>query len=189
MKITMEVELIEEAGYRSALRGLSLNKKQTKDMASIARRLAHFDGGHNKFLEMMYIWIEVKGARYFWAEADTYRMSVKSSESTMHTLIKELENNDLTDECFEQGSVDEAYLNLIKQKLNIKDETEKLVGVKQILPEGFLQKRVWCMNYKTLRNITQQRHNHRLPHWQSFIKQILSQIEHPEFIIDDKEIK
>jgi len=45
-----------------------------------------------------------------------------------------------------------------------------------------MQKRMWNMNYKTLRNIILQRKNHRLPHWQTFIKSIEEQIDYPELL-------
>lgn len=43
MNITMEVTKVNEAGYEEALKGLSLNKKQTKDMHPVAKKLAPMD--------------------------------------------------------------------------------------------------------------------------------------------------
>ena len=90
--IVMIADLVEEAGYMSALGGLGHNKKQPQDrgMHAVAVRLAPMDGGHNKFLESIYVWLNVKAPRYWWQEADTFRLSTKQSESTMHTLNKEL---------------------------------------------------------------------------------------------------
>ena len=61
-------------------------------------------------------------------------------------------------------------------------EQKDLVGVKKRLPEGFLQTRMWCMSYRTLRNIILQRRSHRLPHWKEFIRQTLDQLDHPELL-------
>ena len=65
---------------------------------------------------------------------------------------------------------------------------EVLLKIKKKLPEGFLQRRMWKMSYKTLRNIILQRHNHVLPHWPKFIEDVLKQVDHPEFLpsIDKK---
>lgn len=173
MEITVKV--IEEAGYNSATYGLSLNKNQkVENMFSVAEKLAPIDGGHNKFLEQIYIWLDVNAPRYWWQEADTYRLSSKSSQSTMHTILK----NKLVAENFEDSDIDNidlAYLNFLLDK-------EDLLGLKKKLPEGFMQRRMWCMSYKTLKNIILQRKNHRLPHWKLFIATVLSEIIHPELL-------
>jgi len=185
---TMEIEIIEEAGFESALRGLALNHKKALDIAllkSTADRLAHMDGGHNKFLESMYVWAEIKAPRYWWQEADTYRLSTKQSESTMHTLVKDLKGYTpeglMNSRLFEKGSLTLASALFILEKLV--RETD-LLELKKILPEGFLQKRVWCLSYKTIRNIISQRKNHRLPHWKKFCWKVMTDLKYPEFIKD-----
>jgi hypothetical protein len=62
------------------------------------------------------------------------------------------------------------------------DDIKKLVFVKRMLPESFMQRRVWNINYKTLRNMYLQRNGHRLPHWNMFLEQVIEQLKHPEFI-------
>lgn len=191
----MQAVVKEEAGYRSAIEGLAHSYKVPFEQAEDrARTLAFKDGGHNKFLESIIVWIDVRAPRYWWQEADTFRLSTKQSESTMHTLVKELEAlanigedsqqwedcaGRYQDENFEFGSIMEAQfshlLNLVKGKY-------PLERIKSALPEGFLQTRMWCMSYKTLRNIILQRHAHKLPHWPEFIKQVLGQLIHPELL-------
>lgn len=183
MKETHEisVKILEEAGYESAMIGLSYNKNQSvAHMPEVAEKLCTKDGGHNKFLEQIIIWLEVRAPRYWWQEADTYRLSSKSSQSTMHTILKDIlvpENF----ECDDVEGVDLEYLNnLIKNK--------ELVKLKRKLPEGFMQKRMWMMSYKTLRNIILQRKHHRLPHWaDGYIDMVLAQVHHPELLPDLKE--
>lgn len=186
--IVIEVNKVEEAGYNSALLGLSFNKKKDPaEMVKVAGKLAFMDHGHNKFIESIVVWLEVKGPRYFWQEADTYRLSTKQSESTMHTLVEELLGVTINDEAsvagymaanFEPGSCSVETLKAIQSAAKEQD----YVGIKRLLPEGFLQKRIWCMSYKTLANIIIQRRHHRLGHWQSFITQVLEQVEHPEIL-------
>ena len=124
-EFVMEVQKVEEAGFLSALKGLAHNKKQpVEKMASVAEKLAFSDGGHNKFLESIIVWLEVRGPRYFWQEADTFRLSTKQSESTMHTLIAELGETDIEDsdaaesfikENFEAGSCSKELLRSLYQ--------------------------------------------------------------------------
>ncbi|MBN1816745.1 MAG: hypothetical protein JW828_05260 [Sedimentisphaerales bacterium] len=187
-EFVMHVEKVEEAGYEAALRGLAHNKKQTPEqMGSVAERLADKDGGHNKFLESILVWLDVQGPRYWWQEADTFRLSTKQSESTMHTLKRELAQIDIEDDVavgrfieknFEPGSCTREHLRFIFEAFKADD----LVEIKKRLPEGFLQKRLWCMSYRTLRNVILQRRTHRLPHWRSFTEQVLAQVDHPELL-------
>lgn len=194
MKAYMEVVVQNEAGFNEALLGLSFNKKQDKDMRMTAQNLAPKDYGHNKFLESIYVWLDVRAPRYWWQEADTFRLSTKQSESTMHTLNKELlalcadctfgivDSNKVHEYIelnFEQHSITNAQMMLI---LDAVSEELPLEEIKSKLPEGFLQRRLWCMNYKCLRNIIIQRKNHRLPHWKMFINQVMAQIQHPELL-------
>lgn len=184
----MFVKKVDEAGYDAALHGLAHNKKQpVAKMSKVAQKLADMDGGHNKFLESIYVWLDVRAPRYWWQEADTFRLSTKQSESTMHTLTEELLEIDINStrsikafigENFEPDSCPIETLRDIYAAARDKD----IIGIKKRLPEGFLQTRMWCMNYKTLRNVILQRRSHRLPHWKDFIRQTLEIVEHPELL-------
>ena len=187
-QIVITVKKVEEAGYSSAMLGLSFNKKRNvEDMINVSTKLAPVEHGHNKFLESIVVWLDVRAPRYFWQEADTFRLSTKQSESTMHTLVKELLSVDMEDTAavdeyvtqnFEPGSCSVELLMRIRDAA----QRDALVEIKKMLPEGFVQRRLWCMSYKTLANIIIQRRKHRLPHWQEFVKQILDQVEHPELL-------
>jgi hypothetical protein len=186
--IYMQVAKVAEAGYDPALRGLAHNKKQEPQrMEIVARKLAPLDGGHNKFLESIIVWLDVRAPRYWWQEADTFRLSTKQSESTMHTLTEELLAINIHDPAsvdafiacnFEPDSCSRQTLSWIYEAAQTRD----ILNIKRRLPEGFLQKRMWCMSYKTLRNIILQRRTHRLPHWQLFIAQTLAQVDHPDLL-------
>lgn len=177
----VKVKVINESGYKEALLGLSLNKKKYINsdedfahMEKVARVLAPKDYGHSKFLESIYLWVDVTMPRYFWQEADTYRLSTKQSESTLKGVIMRQE---ITQEDF----VEDINLYFLLQ-LNdfIKNEDHR--RLKQHLPEGYLQRRLWVFNYKTLRNILIQRQKHYLPEWKYFCRAIYSQVLHPELL-------
>ena len=154
--------------------GLSLNKNQPlENMHKVAERLVNMDNGHNKYLESMIVWIEVNAPRYWWSQSDTYRIATKQSQSTMHTILK----RKLTQDDFSKSIPWYTLLRL--NRLIKKKDFEQL---KAELPESFKQRRMWCMSYKTLRNMYKQRKNHKLPEWRIFLDKLLSQIEHPHFI-------
>jgi hypothetical protein len=94
---------------------------------------------HAKVLRGIIVYAEINAPRYWWTEADTYRIGTErlSSESTMHI----------------QG-----------RGMN----TEDLIKMKSELTEGTMQKRIQYFSYQALRRIYQQRRNHRLPHWHIF---------------------
>lgn len=184
----MKLIILEEHGYKSALRGMAYSYKdraadpdtwwsgQIEKASKRAELLASKDGGHNKFLESIQVWIDVEASRAYWAELDTYRVGIsKNSESTMHTLSKRAPTYD----DFEKDTPLEIIDTFIKCWEWYKDDIVKL---KHCLPEGFLQRRIICTNYKTLRNIIAQRTGHRYKPWASFIEQLLAQVEHPELL-------
>jgi len=171
----MKVELIEEAGFHAAMAGMSLSYNQpVEKMPDVALKLHKKDGGHNKFLESMVVWLMVTAPRYWWQQADTYRMSTKQSGSTMHTIMKRpLEMGD-----FEPDGITVEHLN----SLNALIEKNDFFTLKKHLPESILQKREWMVSYKTLRNIILQRLSHKLPHWQSFAKQVIEFVHYPQYL-------
>ena len=187
------VRVLCEAGYKEALFGLSLSyrtltpleingtKRYFDDdqhflkLCKIAETLAFKQGGHNKFLESMQVWLLIRGSLSFWKQFDTYRVgTTKQSESTMHTLRKRvLTENDFTKETF--------CIPTITQNFSI-DE------MRDSLPSGFLECRVVNTNYKTLQNIIHQRKNHRSKKWNTFIEMLLKQVKFPQFLIKKEEL-
>ena len=187
------VRVLCEAGFKEALFGLSLSyrtltpleingtKRYFDDdqhflkLCKIAETLAFKQGGHNKFLESMQVWLLIRGSLSFWKQFDTYRVgTTKQSESTMHTLKKrELTENDFTKETF--------CIPTITQNFSI-DE------MRDSLPSGFLECRVVNTNYKTLQNIIHQRKNHKSKKWNTFIEMLLKQVKFPQFLIKKEEL-
>jgi len=185
----MFVKILKEEGLNQALLGLSLSyninfpEDLNKDegdsynrIKSLSYKLAIKDGGHNKFLESVMVWLDIRAPRYWWSQFDTYRTgTTKQSESTMHTLLK----FPLTQASFESPLPAETldYLeNLRKNK--------DLTTLKRQLPEGFLQRRIVCTNYKTLRNIFRQRKGHKLNEWNIFIFTLLYKLREPDYFRD-----
>lgn len=184
----MKVQIISEHGYEEALFGLGLSHGLTSNISmsdfladeslqeqlmEIAIKLSSKDGGHNKFLESIVIWVDITAPRFWWQEFDTYRVGItKQSESTMHTIHKQM----LTQDNFEYY-VNENILDTLNQY--IQNSEIDIERIKNILPEGFLQRRIVCLNYKCLRNMLLQRKTHKLPQWEQFCKTILWDCKYP----------
>jgi len=188
----MKTVVLKEAGYEEAALGFSLSYNSNYHRAmELMPVFAFKQGGENKFLESIMIWLDVTAPRFWWQEADTYRVGTsKQSESTMHTICK----NPLTSENFECPIEEEMLweinnsINWYNDKNNTPEDKEYyFVAIKNMLPEGFLQRRIWALNYKVLQNMYNQRKNHRLPQWRNFFGDLFTQLQHKEFIL--KEIK
>lgn len=183
----MEVYVVKESGYFEALIGIGLSYGLTsaynfnhemgstefKKLEKVAFNLFPKERGHNKFLESIAVWLDLNAPRFWWQEFDTYRVGVtKQSESTIHTITR----NDLDQNNFEY---DIPEITLIRLNHYIKDKN--FVALKNELPEGFLQRRIICTNYKVLRHIIQQRRKHKLVQWKFFIEEVIKQCEQPFF--------
>ena len=202
----MKIAILSEHGYDEALFGLGLSHGITSGfedftdfvwdeyrftatpelahMQSVAERLAGKGLGHDKFLESIQVWLDIKAARYWWQEFDTYRVGTsKQSESTMHTITK----RELTQEDFEYP-IPQALLDHLNALCGAYKYTEgeardaTFLALKAALPEGFLQRRVVCTNYKVLQNMIRQRYNHRLPEWKEFIWFLADNLHHTELL-------
>lgn len=180
----LEIRTLEIAGLRSVLEALRLpfgkdcrsfttfeytsngdrhdfhsycdiNEKDMKLMSTLVKR----GDEHSKVLRGLVVYAEISAPRFWWVEADTYRIGTErlSSESTIHIQGKGL-------------------------------STEELVRMKSELKEGTIQKRVQYFSYQTLRRIYFQRRNHRLPMWHDFCKWIESLPFAEELITCEKEV-
>jgi hypothetical protein len=178
----MKVVIERECGKYEALIGLGFSYGLTshyngdpicndllKRLEGLSYRLSSKDKGHNKFLESIVVWIDITASRYWWSQMDTYRIGVsKQSQSTMHTLM----HKHLTQDSFERN-IPQVTLDQLNKYIDEK-YFDKL---KNELPEGFLQRRMICTNYKVLRHIIDQRKNHKLGEWKIFIQSILRQTD------------
>lgn len=133
---------------------------------------------HNKFLRMIQVWVDIKASRGWWHEMSTYHVgTTTNSESTMHRLMKDgISKEDLDFEWgFDKWMDDEMIgtINTVNTIIDIynseelsQEEKEKyFIAAKSFLPECFMQRRVVNLNYMVLRNMYNQRKNHRLKDW------------------------
>lgn len=181
----MKVKILSEWGHHEALLGLGLSHGLTSEklaippdmierLFSIAAALAHRGRGHNKFLRQVAVYLDIKAPRYWWIQFDQYKVGVVTqSESTMHTIMKQtLTINDF--DCV----VPLDFLTYINGCIARKD----MFSVVNLLPQGYLQRRIVSLNYAVLQEICAQRQNHKLDEWKTFIDAIKAGISHPEWV-------
>lgn len=147
-----------------------------KDM-QLSQKLTKAGTEHCKHLRLIQVWFDITAPRFFYIEFDTYKHKENVSCSTMHTLMKK----PVSEEDFEKDNIPASliekintYINLYQESNNAEEKREYLIACKNILPEGFLQKRTVCTNYQTLLNMWNQRRHHKLPSWQYFCNWILN---------------
>ena len=178
-----EVRVLREDGYEEAAYGFSLSYNTTIEKAkSLLERYAFGVPGENKFLETMSVTLDINAPRFWWQEYATYRVGITTqSESTMHTLMK----RELTQEDFFIPLRERTLHELNSEIRNYKnrlDKTVALVELKNLLPEGFMQRRISKVSYKSFAGMYHQRKSHRSWIWRDFLDGVLSNISHPEFI-------
>jgi hypothetical protein len=142
----------------------------------LSQKLTKAGSEHCKHLRLITVWFDITAPRFFHQEFDTYRHVEKVSGSTMHTLMKQ----PISQEDFEVGNISNETIDRLNRLIDDYKSADKevknniLFACKNILPEGFLQKRTVCTNYQTLYAILQQREHHRLPQWHYFCDWIKS---------------
>ena len=148
-------------------------------LLKIATKLAHVGNGENKFLRQLPVTLDITAPMYWWKEFDTYKVGTTAqSESTMHTLLK----NEITQDNFERPIFPDILDHL--EYLRAEKHFDELIN---ILPMGWLQRRIVTCNYAVLQNMYNQRKNHKLPEWHIFCSAVLKGVDHPEWI--DKDYK
>ena len=127
-------------------------------------------GGHNQFLSGILVAFDLTCSNKMWVELERYRfITFVSSQSTMHRIAKfDLKNS-------YNEYVDEGIIKIME---SLKNEYEKDPTPENYLkllysnPSGFQLTARLTTNYRCLRNVYQQRKNHRLPEWRQFCKWI-----------------
>lgn len=152
-----------------------------KNDFELMQRLARAGTDHRKFMRMIVVYVDVTAPRYWWAEADTYKVgTVANSCSTMHKIhTKELTPDDFSHEFFfgEEELVLERILyqlNYCREKFNATGNKNWWWKIIQLLPQSYNQRRTLMLNYEVLSNIYHARKGHKLIEWRHFCRWIES---------------
>ena len=178
----MKIEVLSEYGFFESLLGLGLSHGLTSSstiddvamdptrLKGIALSLAGKGHGHDKFLRMMTVTLDITAPLYWWKEFDTYKVgTVAQSESTMHTLM---------DKPFELGMFEGGMGLETLHHLERARQSGDFEYVNRNLPQSFLQRRIIMTNYAALHNILNQRKGHKLREWSEFIHGVLDGVGH-----------
>lgn len=139
----------------------------------LAQKLISQGGDHRKFLRFIIVTCDITLPRYAWQEVDTYKVgTVRNSCSTMNTLGK----RDLVQDDFE-NPLPELFLQELnravsdfRESAGTKAKRDARVGLKNLLPEGFLQKATYLLSYEVGYRMYWSRRFHRLPMWRESCK-------------------
>lgn len=157
---------------------LSRHLKRAKTLASCA-------GGesHDCFLAGVVVQFNMTAPRFFFPEFMRYHFEdIVSSSSTMHKLKKFVQEYIQADERHDGETCEKliaahfspdtsramicAFLGVAGRWL--KDGDHDIQELKSALPEGWIQTARITTNYRQLRSMARQRHNHGLKEWRDF---------------------
>ena len=173
----MRTELIEtHAGDKDLKRCLNLTKA------------SNGNGAHGQWMTGVRVAFDLTCTNKMWVEAERYRfLEFVSSQSTMHRITKFNLRNQYNE------YVDPRVIEIMEEKVReynmwcaaivpqscgevAKHEDLKKQKYLEILytnPAGFELTARMTTNYRCLLNIYVQRHNHRLPEWREFCRELL----------------
>lgn len=126
--------------------------------------------GHDQFMTGIIVQFDLTFTVKAWTEAERYHfLDFISSQSTMHRIAKfDLDNQ--YSEYTDKRMI--AIMNELKDKYNETNDPEDYLRLLYSNPCGFKLTAAMTTNYRQLKTIWMQRHNHRLPEWREFCKQI-----------------
>lgn len=158
--------------------------KRAKNLVAQSR----LNGAHAQFLTGIRVAMDVTFSNKAWVEAERYRfLEFVSSQSTMHRITK----FKLKEQC--NRYVDDRIIDIVQKYINEYNRLQSLpiptgengayiIRVEKLkelyltilynIPSGFQLTARVTTNYRCLLNIYNQRHDHRLPEWREFCKEI-----------------
>ena len=145
------------------------------------------NGAHGQWLTGVRVAFDLTCTNKMWVEAERYRfLEFVSSQSTMHRITKFNLDNQYCE------YVDPRVVEIMKEKVDaynafsefapsetetVEERMEKkkklYLEVLYTNPAGFELTARLTTNYRCLLNIYIQRHDHRLPEWREFCKELL----------------
>lgn len=155
-----------------------------KDMArACALGTTRTGEGHDQFLTGIIVQFDIYAPLYMWKQLQRYHwLEFISSQSTMHKLTK----FDVAANCVED--VDLVILTRYQELLDRynKGATNLWRTLVASLPCGFILGATMTTNYRQLKTIYKQRHNHKLKEWHEFCDWCESLPKFKELCLDAK---
>ena len=163
-------ESIIASGYpmRTKAEGREVEDKDLNRGKNLVKASLKGNTAHHQFLTGIRVNFDLTFTNKAWVEAERYRfLEFVSSQSTMHRITK----FDLDTTYIEY--VDPRAIEIMKELVKEYNENPTADNYLKVLytnPAGFKITARMTTNYRCLRNIYIQRHDHRLPEWRAFCK-------------------
>ena len=185
-------ESLIASGYpmKTEINARKLEDKDIERATKLVKATKTDNGAHGQFLTGIRVNFDLTFTNKAWVEAERYRfLEFVSSQSTMHRVTK----FDLDKQYIEY--VDPRIIDIMNQKVgeyyemlsffgaDSKEVKEKYLEILYSNPAGFKITARMTTNYRCLRNIYNQRKNHRLPEWRAFCDWIETLPYAKEFLI------
>lgn len=176
------------SGYpmRTELNEDVINEKVIRRCMNLTKA-SNGNGAHGQWLTGVRVAFDLTCTNKMWVEAERYRfLEFVSSQSTMHRITKFNLDNQYCE------YVDPRVVEIMKEKVDaynaysefapsetetVEERMEKkkklYLEVLYTNPAGFELTARLTTNYRCLLNIYIQRHDHRLPEWREFCKELL----------------
>jgi hypothetical protein len=146
-----------------------------------AKDLAKLGNAHAQFLSGVRVAFDLTCSNKMWVELERYRfITFVSSQSTMHRISK----FNLADQYVKY--VDPRIITIMEElkdnynKTNSKEDYLKLLYSN---PCGFQLTARLTTNYRCLHNVFGQRHDHRLPEWRQFVREMGEKLPYAKDLI------
>ena len=162
----------------------------------LMKNLVAAGSDHSKFMRMINVTVDITAPRYWWIEADTYKVgTVRNSCSTMHKITeKRFETSDFSVEHLTELSLNQISYTITALNYNRElyiAETDKENKKKiwwqmiQLLPQSYNQRATVQVNYQVLRNMYHSRKNHKLDEWSVGFVEWVKNLPYSDLITDE----
>lgn len=152
-----------------------------------AKRLGNtpIGSGHDNFLKGITVVFDVDFTNKVWVQAERYHwFEIISSMSTVHALTKTR-----IDESMFSEYTDKVIINRlieIQQTYTNNPTKDNLLRLLYSCPAGITVRAGITTNYRQLKTIYEQRHNHVLPEWREFCQFLLTLPHFVEWCVPTK---
>lgn len=151
----------------------------------LMKRLYKGGSEHRKYLRQIMLTMDITAPLYWWKEFDTYKVgTVANSCSTMHKIhAKEFTLDDFSHEHLTLGAYTECTvagidilwttIHCLNMFRNTYLETKNKIywwQMIQLLPSSYNQRRTVTLNYENVMTMINQRSNHKLDEWRTFVE-------------------
>lgn len=152
-----------------------------------AKRLGNtpIGSGHDNFLQGITVVFDIDFTNKVWVQAERYNwFKIISSMSTVHALTKTR-----IDESMFCEWADKVIINRlieIQQTYTKNPTKDNLLRLLYSCPAGITVRAGVTTNYRQLKTIYEQRHNHTLPEWREFCQFLLTLPHFAEWCVPTK---